>query len=59
MAHVHQMYSDGHADDARYCNKLKTRILEEFPNKFHFLTSDKKTPQVIVNKEGIGERTIL
>ena len=59
MAHVHQMYSDGHAGNARYRNKLKTRILEEFPNKFHFLTSDGKTPQVIVNKEGIGERTIL
>ena len=59
MAHVHQMYSDGHADDTRYCNKLKTRILEEFPNKFHFLIIDGKTPQVIVSNEGIGERTIL
>ena len=40
MAYVHQMYSDGHAGDTRYRNKLKTRILEEFPNKFHFLTID-------------------
>ena len=53
------MYSDGHAGDTRYRNKLKTRILEEFPNKFHFLTIDGMTPQVIVSKEGIGERTIL
>ena len=59
MAHVHQMYSDGHTGNTRYRNKLKTRILEEFPNKFHFLTIDGKTPQVIVSKEGIGERTIL
>ena len=59
MAHVHQMYSDGHAGDTRYRNKLKTRILEEFLNNFHFLTIDGKTPQVIVSKEGIGERTIL
>ena len=60
MAHVHQMYSDGHAGDMiRYRNKLKTRILEEFPNKFHFLIIDGKTPRVIVSKEGIWETTIL
>ena len=53
------MYSNGHSGDTRYRNKLKTRILEEFPNKFHFLTVDGKTPQVIISKEGIGERTIL
>ena len=59
MAYIHQLYNDNHSGDTRYWNRLKTRLLEEFPDEFQFLTIDGKTPQVIVSKKGISKNIIL
>ena len=37
MAHVHQMYSDGHAGDTTYRNKLKTRRIRRIPKQVPLL----------------------
>ena len=59
MAHIHLLYKDKHTGDTRYRNRLKARIIEEFPDQLYFLTVDGKTPQVVVSQKGIAETTIL
>ena len=45
--------------DTRYRNRLKARIIEEFPDQLYFLTVDCKTPQILVSQKGIAETTIF
>ena len=59
MAYIEQLYNDNHSGDTRYRNRLKTRILEEFPDEFQFLTIDGKMPQVIVSKKSISNNIVL
>ena len=51
---IHEMYDDGHAGDTHYRNKLKQRIMHEFPDALYFLQIDGKSPEVIVSKESIN-----
>ena len=41
MKAIHEMYDDGHAGDTRYRNKLKQRIMNEFPGALYFLQTVK------------------
>ena len=53
-----KLYDDGHAGDTRYRNKLKQRIISEFPDLLYFLKIDGKSPEVIVSKEDINSTAI-
>ena len=58
MKVIHKLYDDGHAGDTRYRNKLKQRIISEFPDLLYFFKIDGKSPEVIVSKEGINSTAI-
>ena len=53
MTLIHELYADGHSGDSSYHSKLKQKIVDYFPNQLHFLTTDGRSAQVVVIKEGI------
>ena len=58
MKVIHTLYEDDHDGDSRYRNKLKKKILKEFPDKLYFLQIDGRSSEVIVSKEGIKSSTL-
>ena len=59
MAVVHEMYGDRHLGDTRYRSKLKQKILDIYPQQIYFLIVNRKTPQVILSKEGISSNNLM
>ena len=50
MKELHNIYGI-HADDARYRDKLKKRIVKHFGNKITFLSPRGNLPDIIINNE--------
>ena len=58
---LHRLYGTGYGQENEkiYRNKLKKRIFDEYGDSLKFLKVDEKTPEVVVNSDGLNSTTIV
>ena len=58
---LHRLYGTGYGQENEkiYRNKLKKRVFDEHGDSLKFLKVDGKTPEVVVNSDGLNSTTIV
>ena len=58
---LYRLYGTGYGQENEkiYRNKLKKRIFDEYGDSLNFFKVDGKTPEVVVNLDGLNSTTIV